>query len=134
MTEQVVPVAAAAEIPTERGWLFSKEGQEILPTDPAQYEQLWKEGWRNTPTAFGIETHPTSVPRTLSTPAPVSVPGASPPEAARLVAAEQRLGAAVADLAILRAEVESLTGRVAVLEGRPHVPTEPDEPARPGRK
>ena len=122
------------DMPTERGWLFNKEGQEILPADAAQYAQLWKDGWRTSPAAFGIETHPSRVATAISMAMPVaSVASASTATLERLDALEARMGRTDAATATMTAEMESLTGRVTALEDKAVLTASGDEPHRPRR-
>ena len=91
--------------PTEVGYLYSKAGQEILPASRAQYDELWDQGWRHTPWAFGIETHPSAQAHPMSQPSPVpSVrPRRPAPDAARLDSLERRLAALEEAMALMQA-------------------------------
>jgi len=39
-------------------WLFNAQGRMELVEQSARYQQLLGEGWKDSPVAFGIETHP----------------------------------------------------------------------------
>lgn len=113
------------EMPNHTGWLYSKEGQAMLIEDRPSYEKLWKEGWRDTPAAFGVETHPSVTARPID--AHMGMIGGSPisglgQEPAHYAALERQVAQLLQSVAEMQAAQEGMQGRLTAVQGA-QVPT-----------
>jgi hypothetical protein len=106
------------------GWLYSKDGKALLVSEQRQYDELWDQGWRASPAAFGVETHP-------SNPAMQMVAGAGAIGASNVVAGDlggfadlqRRVAALEQEMATLHVTHEGFEGRMTSMESRGPAPT-----------
>lgn len=115
-------------VPFQPGWRYNKAGDSRLVMSPEE-EQALGSDWKDSPAAFGVETHPTQSGVQVSQPAPVagsSLP-APPDWERRLAAVEQQVHGLDRDLRAMGSQVHALQA------AQTHE-TEPERPARPGRK
>lgn len=95
-------------------WLYGPNGEGVEVHTQADHDRFTKDGWKDTPAAFGIETHPQHPVQTVALVAEPLVPGS--PAGLLLGQVQAQMGTLESDLVTLQAMVESLTNRLGALE------------------
>src|SRR6266702_113098 len=93
-------------------FLYDKDGNAILFQEQEAYDAALEAGWKDTPAAFGIETHPANPSTSVLAPAAPAAPAA----ALDLTAFYALLGSIQATQANDAALIGELSARVALLE------------------
>jgi len=105
-------------------FLQDKDGNAILFQEQEAYDAALEAGWKDTPAAFGIETHPANPSTSVLAPAAPAAPAA----ALDLTAFYALLGSIQATQANDAALIGELSARVALLEAALETPSAPAPP------